>query len=208
MADATGLADGDSVQGVTDAGAAVRQWLETDGDQCLLVFDDVSDPEVVRPYVPVGGTARVLITSKRQPAADLGSVIPVDVFSADEASAFLAGRTGWDDEAGAAEVAAALGHVPLALALAASVVAGQQRGGYAWYLDRLQAVPADVSLTGDDGQPYPVGLVRAVLLSLQAVRAADRTGVCYPGNGDHGRAVAGRGPPRAAVFRRAGGGAG
>ena len=178
VADATGLADGASGQGVTDAGAAVRQWLETDGDQCLLVFDDVSDPEVVRPYVPVGGTARVLITSKRQPAADLGSVIPVDVFSADEASAFLAGRTGRDDEAGAAEVAAAMGHVPLPLALAASVVAGQQRGGYAWYLDRLHAMPVDVSLTRDDGQPYPVGLVRAVLLSLQAVRAADRTGVC------------------------------
>ena len=28
----------------------------------LLVFDDVSDPEVVRPFVPVGGAARVLIT--------------------------------------------------------------------------------------------------------------------------------------------------
>ena len=95
VADATGLADGDSGRGVTDAGAAVRHWLETDGDRCLLVFDDVSDPEVVRPFVPVGGTARVLITSNRQSAANLGSIVPVDVFSADEASAFLAGRTGW-----------------------------------------------------------------------------------------------------------------
>src|SRR6476659_9715052 len=149
VADATGLADGDSGPGVADAGAAVRHWLETDGNQCLLVFDDVSDPEVVRPFVPADGTARVLITSNRQPAANLGSIVPVDVFSADEASACLAGRTGRDDEAGAATVAAALGHLPLALALAASVVAGQQRGGYAWYLDRLQAVPADVSLMGD-----------------------------------------------------------
>jgi RNA polymerase sigma factor (sigma-70 family) len=178
VADATGLADGDSGQGVTDPGAAVRDWLETDGDRCLLVFDDVSDPEVVRPFVPIGGTARVLITSNRQPVAKLGSAVPVDVFSADEASAFLAGRTGRDDEAGAAAVAAALGHLPLALALASSVIAGQQRGGYAWYLDRLEAVPADVSLMSDDGQPYPLSLARAVLLSLQAVRAADRTGVC------------------------------
>ena len=178
VADATGLADGDSGRGVTDAGAAVRHWLETDGDRCLLVFDDVSDPEVVRPFVPVGGAARVLITSNRQSAANLGSIVPVDVFSADEASAFLAGRTGLDDEAGAAAVAAALGHLPLALALAASVMAGQQRGGYAWYLDRLQAVPADVSLMGDDGQPNSLSLARAVLLSLQAVRAADRTGIC------------------------------
>src|SRR5690348_14222837 len=66
VADAVGLTDGDSGPGVTDAGAAVRHWLETDGDQCLLVFDDVPDPESVRPFVPVGGAARVLITSNRQ----------------------------------------------------------------------------------------------------------------------------------------------
>jgi RNA polymerase sigma factor (sigma-70 family) len=177
VADATGLADGDSGPGVVDTGAAVRHWLETDGDRCLLVFDDVSDPEVVRPFVPAGGTSRVLITSNRQPAANLGSTVPVDVFSADEASAFLARRTGRDDEAGAAAVAAALGHLPLPLALAASVIAGQQHGGYAWYLDRLEAAPAHVSLMSDDGQPYPLSLARTVLLSLQAVRAADRTGV-------------------------------
>ena len=99
------------------------------------------------------------------------------MFSAAEASAFLAGRTGLDDEAGAAAVAAVLGHLPLALALAAPVIAGQH-AGYAGYLDRLQATSADLSLTGDDGQPYPPSFARAVLLSLQAVRAADRTGVC------------------------------
>ena len=178
VADATGLADGDPGSDVSDAGAAVRHGLETDGDQCLLVFDDVSDPEVVRRFVPVGGAARVLITSNEQWVAHLGSVVPVDVFSADEASAFLTGRTALDDEAGAAEVAAALGHLPLALALVASVVAGQQRGGYGWYLNRLEAVPADVSLVGDGGHPNSLSLARAVLLSLQAVRAADRTGVC------------------------------
>jgi RNA polymerase sigma factor (sigma-70 family) len=178
VADATGWPGGDSGPGATDACAAVRHGLEIDGDRCLLVFDDVSDPDVVRPFIPVGGTAKVLITSNRQSAASLGSLVPVDTFSADEALAFLAERTGWDDEAGAAAVAAALDHLPLALALAASVMAGQQRGGYAWYLDRLQAVPADVSLIGDDRQPNTLGLARAVLLSLQAVRAADRTGIC------------------------------
>ena len=177
VADAAGLADGDSGQGLTDAGAAVRDWLETDGDRCLLVFDDVSDPEVVRPFIPVGGTAKILITSNRQSAAGLGSIVSVDAFSADEASAFLTGRTDLDDEAGAAALGAALEYLPLALALAASVIAGQH-GRYAWYLDRLQAIPADVSLLGDDGEPYPLSLARTVLLSLQAVRAADRTGVC------------------------------
>jgi hypothetical protein len=47
VADATGLTRNDSEQGVTDAAATVRRWLETDGDRCLLVFDDVPDPEMV-----------------------------------------------------------------------------------------------------------------------------------------------------------------
>ena len=178
VAEAMGQPVGDSGRGVTDAGATVRHVLESDGDQCLLVFDDVSDPEAVRPFVPVRGAARVLITSSRPPAANLGSLIPVDVFGADEASAFLAARTGQDDVAGSAAVAAALGYMPLPLALAASVMAGQQQRGYASYLNRLQTAPVDVSLLGDTGQSYPLSLAQAVVLSLQAVRASDRTGIC------------------------------
>jgi tetratricopeptide (TPR) repeat protein len=177
VADAAGLTDGDSGQDIADAGRAVRHLLETNGDRCLLVFDDVSDPEALRPFFPLDGTAQVLITSTRQPTANLGTTVPVDVFSADEALSFLTGRTGLDDMAGAAEVAAVLGHLPLALALAAPVIRGQ-RHGHERYLDRLQTIPIEVSLTGDDGQPYPQGVVRAVLLSLAAIRAADKTGMC------------------------------
>ena len=177
VADATGLTDGDSGRDIADAGQAVRGLLETDGDRCLLVFDDVADPELVRPFVPADGRARVLITSTRQSAANLGIGLPLDVFSAAEASAFLVARTGLDDEAWAAEVAAVLGHLPLALALAAPVIRGQ-RHGYARYLDRLQTIPTAVSLTGDDGQRFSQDVARAVLLSLAAVRAADQTGLC------------------------------
>ena len=177
VADATGLTYNESGRGTTEAAATVRRSLETDGDRCLLVFDDVSDPEVLEEFVPAHGTARVLITSTRASAANLGSAVLVDVFSAAEASAFLAGRTGLDDEVGAASVAAALEHIPLALALAAPVIAGQ-RAEYVGYLDRLRATSADVPLTSDDGQPYPPSFARTVLLSLHAVRAADRTGAC------------------------------
>ena len=76
VADATGLTDGDSGRAIADAGQAVRHLLETDGDRCLLVFDDVADPEVLRPFVPADGRARVLITSTRQSAANLGSGCP------------------------------------------------------------------------------------------------------------------------------------
>lgn len=101
----------------------------------------------------------------------------MDVLSAGEALSFLTRRTGQDDESRAAEVAATLGHLPMALSLAAPVIRGQ-RHGYARYLDQLQTIPIEVSLTGDDGQPYPLVVVRAVLMSLAAIRAADTTGMC------------------------------
>jgi RNA polymerase sigma factor (sigma-70 family) len=176
VADAAGLTVGDSAPGIADAPAKVRHWLETDGDHCLLVFNDVSDPELLRAFLPAHGMARVLITTTRQSGTNLGSAVPVKTFSAAETLAFLAGRTGLDDEVGAAEVAAVLGHLPLALALAAPVIRGLHHG-YTSYLDRLRTIPIHESLLGDDGQPYPHDVVRAVLLSLAAVRAADQTGM-------------------------------
>ena len=177
VADATGLTYDDSGPGMTGTAALVRLWLEADGDDCLLVFDNVSDPAQLQQFLPARGTARVLITSSRPSAVTLGTAVPVDVFSAAEASAFLARRSGLDDEVGAAAVAAALGHLPLALTLAAPVIAGQHVG-YASFLDRLQATSANGSLTGDDQHSCPLSLERTVQLSMQAVRTADRTGVC------------------------------
>ncbi len=176
VADAAGLSDR-LERDPADAGVLVRRWLEAEGDRCLLVFDDAEDPDALRPYIPAGGAARVLITSNQQSAGYLGASVPVDAFGADEASAVLIGRTSLDDESGAAAVAAALGHLPLPLALAAPVIA-EQPAGYGWYLDQLSALPADAFLTGDDGQPDPADAARTVLLSLQAIRAADPTGVC------------------------------
>ena len=177
VAEATGLTGGDYGRDIANAGQAVRHLLETDGDRCLLVFDDVADPEALRPFLPTDGTAQVVITSTRQSAANRVTAVPVDVLSAGESLSFLTRRTGQDDEARAAEVAATLGHLPMALSLAAPVIRGQ-RHGYARYLDRLQTIPIEVSLTGDDGQPYPHAVVRAVLMSLAAIRAADTTGMC------------------------------
>ena len=68
VAEAAGLAG----QGGGDPGRAVRHWLEAGGDRCLLVFDNAADPDVLRPYLPVAGAARVLVTSNRQSVAELG----------------------------------------------------------------------------------------------------------------------------------------
>jgi tetratricopeptide (TPR) repeat protein len=178
VADATGLSDGGSGHGMADAGLVVRDWLETDGARCLLIFDDAEDPDVLRPFIPVRGAARVLITTARESVADLGTTIPVDVFSAEEALALLDGRTGLADEAGASALAAELGYLPLAVDQAATVIARQYRG-YGAYLRRLQALPLGDYLSGDE-DPYPPGVAETVLLSLEVARGADQAGV---GNG-------------------------
>jgi tetratricopeptide (TPR) repeat protein len=177
VADAAGLAEGGSRPDGGDLGLAVRRQLETDGDRCLIVFDNVTDPAALRPYVPADGAAQILITSYQAPDATLGASIPVDVFSAGEALALLAGQTGLADDASAAAVAAELGRLPLALTQAATVIAGEHLG-YETYLDRLRKLPVQEDLIQEPEQPYPPGTAEAVLLSLDAMRAGDQAGIC------------------------------
>jgi tetratricopeptide (TPR) repeat protein len=173
LADSAGLSEGGTKHDPGDPGLMVRHRLETDGDRCLLVFDDVSDPAALRPFLPAAGAAQILITSNRE--SDLGPNIAVGVFSEAEAQAFLAKRTGIADNAAAAAVAAELGYLPLALASAAAVISGQHLG-YETYLGRLRALSAGEYLTRE--QDYPSGAAQAVLLSLEALWASDPSGVC------------------------------
>jgi len=176
VADAAGLSEARRWRDAAEAGRAVRHWLEADGNRCLLVFDDVEHADVVRPFVPTGGAAQVLITTTQHSVADFGNRILVDVFSKEEAQAFIEGRTGCG-ETGATMVAAELGYLPLALAQAAAVIAAQHVE-YEKYLRRLRAMPTGKHPTREKEQPYPPGVAESVLLSLGVVHASDRTGVC------------------------------
>jgi tetratricopeptide (TPR) repeat protein len=167
VADAAGLPGGPG----RDAGQAVRQLLEADGKRCLLVLDDLEDPGLVRPFVPADGAAQVLITTAAAPGPSIG----VNVFSEEEALAFLIGRTS-QGETGAAPVVAELGFLPLALAQATAVITGP-RMGYRGYLKRLAALSLEEYLSPERGEPYPRRAAESVLLSLDAVQVSDQTGV-------------------------------
>jgi tetratricopeptide (TPR) repeat protein len=177
VADAVGLTDAASQRAGADAGRVVRNWLETDGDRCLVVFDNATDPDILLPFVPAGGAARVLITSSLRSAANLGLRVDVEVFTREEAETFLVGRTGLAELPGAAAVAAELGFLPLALAQAAAVIAGQFLS-YETYLERLRALPVQEYLTRGRGQPYPDGVAETIVLSLDAIRTVEQGNVC------------------------------
>ncbi len=105
--------------------------------------------------------------------------VSTDQVAAAEAVAFLVDRTGLADEEGAAAVAAELGHLPSALALAAAVI-GMQHLEFPAYLERVRrtSVGKDPAPAAQEGEPsYPPSAVRAAWLSLDSVRADDGTGV-------------------------------
>ena len=94
----------------------------------------------------------------------------MDVFTEGEALTFLAARTGQADAAGAQELAAEVGCLPLALGQAAAVIAAQHLS-YATYLERLRRLPVADLLEAEEAGQYPRGVASAVLLSLDHVRA-------------------------------------
>ena len=189
VAAALGLDDGTG--DVVEAGLAVRHWLETDGDRCLLVFDNAADPQDLLRFIPALGRARVLITSNKRSVADLGVGVAVDVFTLEEALAFLADRTGSADTEGARLLVAEMGRLPLALAQAAAVIVDQHLD-YPVYLQRLRAMPVDRLLPCISTSEYRHGLAAAVLLLAG----------CGPGRGWHGGVRCGDGPGVGAVGRR------
>ena len=164
VAAALGLGAGGDAQA---AGQAARHWLEVDGERCLVVFDNVTDPELLRPFIPAAGAAQVIITSYQQSAASLGEALPVGTFYQSQAQGFLAARTGQADAAGASMLAAELGGLPLAVAQAAAVIVGQQLS-YGTYLERLRRLPVADLLVPEEAGDYPRGVAAAVLLSLDA----------------------------------------
>ena len=163
--------------GLEEIAALVRNRLEADGDRCLVVFDNLADPDGVRPFLPAAGKSQAVITSTGLETAGLGRLVQVDVFTAEEALVFLAQRTGRADPAGARELAVELGFLPLALAQAAAVIAAQHLD-YPTYLTRLRAVPVQDVLKRATGEPYTHSVAEAIVLALDAAADGDPAGLC------------------------------
>ena len=109
--------------------ADVLAWLNHH-DGWLLILDNVDQREAVRRFVPEHDRGDILITSREPALSELGVPRALEIrdLESEEAVNFLLARTGCDDadaddRAAAAELAAELGNLPLALEQAAAYVA-------------------------------------------------------------------------------------
>jgi hypothetical protein len=90
--------------------ARLLRW----GVPYLLVFDNVETPDTVRDLVPAA-SMRVLVTTRWTDWAGQAAELKLDVLDAYAAERLLQKRAGRSEAAGAKKLAAALGHLPLAL---------------------------------------------------------------------------------------------
>ena len=174
VANALGVADpeGDSLA----SARRLRAHLQTRAGQSLLVFDNATDPDGLREFLPAIGGTQVVVTTTDRAFAALGQPVDVSAFTRPQSVSYLRARTGLADNDGADTVADQLGDLPLGLAQAAATIS-RQHLTYPQYLERLRQIPVQELLGRHPGEDYPHATAAAMLLSVQATDASDPTGL-------------------------------
>ncbi|MET7881283.1 tetratricopeptide repeat protein [Micromonospora profundi] len=185
-----GVPGADGSDPVADAKAFV-EWLHTTERSWLVVLDDVVDPgELARWWPPHRARGWTLATTRMRDATMASSgrqQIDVDVYSPQESQTYLSDRLTEMQcahllDRKAADLAAALGHLPLALSHAAAYMINQEEGCAA-YLDRYtrgdkrlaELMPADVD---PDAYGRPVAVT--LLVALEAAEQVEPVGLARP----------------------------
>jgi tetratricopeptide (TPR) repeat protein len=89
--------------------------LAQDGDGILLIYDNAVEADAIRPYLPRGGAARVLVTSNAHVWRDIAAPIQIGVWPKEVGGEFFVRRTSRAGERDAAvELSELLGGLPLA----------------------------------------------------------------------------------------------
>ena len=174
VAEGLGVADpeGDSLE----SARRLRAYLQARAGEGLLVLDNATDPDGLRPFLPATGGTQVVVTTTDRAFAALGQPVDVSAFTRPQSAGYLRERTGLADEDGADAVAQQLGDLPLGLAQAAATI-GRQHLTYPAYLERLRQVPVRDLLGRGPGEDYPYATAAALLLSVQATEASDPAGL-------------------------------
>jgi tetratricopeptide (TPR) repeat protein len=153
---------------------AMRRWLGQNGGW-LLAFDNAPGPMELRDYLPQAATGHVLVTSRNPSWRGVASPLSVQVMERAESVDFLLKRTGQADKETAAELAKALGDLPLALEQAGAYVEATG-GSLAAYLDLFCHRQRELLSRGKPSTDYPYTVATTWELSFQQVQQASPAG--------------------------------
>jgi TolB-like protein len=108
---------------------AVMEHLRLEGEGILLIYDNAIDAESLKPYLPRGGTARVLVTSNAYAWRGVAAPVEIRLWPKEIGADYLVARTGCVRERDVAEaLSEALGGLPLAHEQAAAYCEGLGAG--------------------------------------------------------------------------------
>ena len=168
-----GLADptdpGDSLK----AALLLRDRLHSRTADGLLVFDNATSPQELRPFLPATGRTQIVVTSTAESFRSLGTLVRVPRFERAQSLEFLVAVTGLPVTSAAAELAAEVGDLPLALSQAATMLSQRPYLGYAGYLRLLRTVTVGELMAELEDSSYPRPVAAALLLSVTAAEGGD-----------------------------------
>ncbi|MEP7025298.1 MAG: tetratricopeptide repeat protein, partial [Actinomycetota bacterium] len=123
--------------------------------QAIVILDDASRPDQIRPLLPVAGRCLILITTRRR-LPDFGGarILTLDVLSLDDSVTLFRRIAGEDRTRDSEQVTAAVGlcgRLPLAIALTASRVARGHPARLTDLIEELSLAPARLGGTGAAG---------------------------------------------------------
>jgi tetratricopeptide (TPR) repeat protein len=126
----------------------VRERLRDEGEGLLLIYDNAIDAASLKPYRPLGGASRVLVTSNAPAWREIA--VQIRVWSGEIGADYLLARTGRGRERAAAQaLSETLGGLPLALEQAAAYCE-RLDVSFADYTARFEAAPAKMLDTKKD----------------------------------------------------------
>jgi tetratricopeptide (TPR) repeat protein len=147
------------------ARAALAHIAGRSGLPFLLVYDNVETPDALRDLVPAAG-ARVLATTRWTDWGGQAHEVKLEALRSEAACAFLQRRAMREDPGGAERLAAALGHLPLALDHAGAFCK-LTRTSFEAYLERIDSRIA----RAPKGAIYPASVAGTLGLAIEKVAA-------------------------------------
>ncbi|MBB5916971.1 tetratricopeptide (TPR) repeat protein [Nocardia transvalensis] len=165
--------------GISKAGsdaAASARWLRdhlsTHSSTGLLVLDNASNLDDLRPFIPFGEGLSVVVTTTNRAFCLLGvTVDAANGFTRQESVQYLCKATDIDDQEDAHLLAEELGDLPLALSAAAATIKSRHLS-YSRYLELLRIHPLPRALRRREGHDHPYRVDQAILLSIDTVESA------------------------------------